>query len=516
MNWHPRPTVALIVIAVLAAFTAVLGQGCNRASSPTPPARLRIQFGTEPVSLDPALAEDGISLHLLSNVMEGLVGYTAKGSIENRLAENYTQSPDGLKYEFTLRSGCKWSDGKVVTAQDFVTGLRRSLDPKMGSKLAAMVPFIKEVKTQSADGSDHLVILLKKRVPYFVKTLVLPFAYPLRQDILDANQGKWPESAPSTGSYRIVSHLRDQKMVLEENPFYCGPKPHLNSIEIVFVSDDSTALNLFDRGSLDILVKVGALDFDGLLKRGLIHATPFEATYYIAFNTRKAPFNDRDWRRAVASSIRKDEIVAALNTGDIPARSWVPIGVEGYIPYSPVTFSDSVDKVRRILKATPKNSPVPVNFDSGARNQMIMEKIQQDLSKALGLQISLNNLDWKTYLKTMATDASPIYRMGWMAPFMDPISHLQVFMRGNPNNFTGWANDRYDQLVREIESMELGPEREKRVLQAQKILLEDEAVIVPIYHYILNHAVSKRVTGFECNPFGVVKFGELGLRYALY
>ncbi|MGZ3707558.1 MAG: hypothetical protein ACXWPM_01815, partial [Bdellovibrionota bacterium] len=152
---------------------------------------------------------------------------------------------------------------------------------------------------------------------------------------------------------------------------------------------------------------------------------------------------------------------------------------------------------------------IAASFDSSARNSLIMEKIQSDLRGALGLRMSLSNLDWKTYIRTMQTDPTPIYRFGWLAPFSDPISHLEAFMSGNPNNSSGFSNARYDTLVRKVAATESGPERLKLIREADRILVEEEAAVVPIYHYVQNHAVSKRVKGFRVSPFGVIRFDDL-------
>jgi oligopeptide transport system substrate-binding protein len=96
-----------------------------------------------------------------------------------------------------------------------------------------------------------------------------------------------------------------------------------------------------------------------------------------------------------------------------------------------------------------------------------------------------------------------------MAPFRDPIMHLRVFVTGDPNNVSRFTNAEYDLLVAEIEELSPGPEREAKLFRAQKILLEEQAVVVPIYHYVQNHAVSARVKNFQVNPFGEIRFAGL-------
>ena len=82
-------------------------------------------------------------------------------------------------------------------------------------------------------------------------------------------------------------------------------------------------------------------------------------------------------------------------------------------------------------------------------------------------------------------------------------------MTGNPNNHSGWSNVEYDRTVELIARLEPGVRREAAIARAQEILVNREAAVVPIYHYVQNHAVSARVGGFRADPFGVIPLREL-------
>jgi ABC-type oligopeptide transport system substrate-binding subunit len=159
---------------------------------------------------------------------------------------------------------------------------------------------------------------------------------------------------------------------------------------------------------------------------------------------------------------------------------------------------------------TPKRAQA--SFDSSSRNALIMEKVQADVKKNLGLELALGNQDWKSHVRSLSTAPAQVFRYGWLAPFADPISFLEVFTTGNPNNYTGWTHTRYDELVREIMRLKPGAERAQKIEQAQRILLDEESIVVPLLHYIQTHAVSPRVEGFRVNPVGVIRFDELTLK----
>ena len=498
----------------------ILGLG-SACLSTQPTDILRVQLGAEPVSLDPTLAEDGASLQILCNTMEGLVGYDGAGDLQNQIAEKVEISDDGKRYEFRLRPQARWSDGHPVRAQDFVLSFRRAVLPTSGARLAGMLFDIRGARgiaqgraapeslavsaIRMPDGSESLLIELEKKSPYFLQALSLPVALPLREDILDAHGGKWPVISPSTGPYRLSASSDRKAYVLEKNFHYWrkwkenAPK----TVRLLLLSDENAALNLFEQGSLDVLSKIPATELARISRSGRLRSYPFLATHYLAFNLAKRPFNDVKLRRAVSGAIQKQELIDALQTGESLAEGLIPPPLEGAgLELLPIDL-----RIKRLDLATLPT--VQGYFDSGQRNKMIMEKVQADLQKNLGLKITLNHLDWKSYVKLTQTDPPQLFRMGILSPFLDPIQNLRSFTTADPNNYLRWSNVDYDRLVEEIARMSRGPDRFKKIRQAQQILVKEEAIIVPLYHYNQNYAIASRVHFFRANPFRVIRFNEL-------
>ena len=264
---------------------ACLLQACGHSGSSTADL-LQVHLSSEPVSLDPTMVEDGVSLRVINNVMDGLVGYDGAGHFEKRLAESYEISQDGKKYIFKIRPDALWSDGKPVVAQDFVTAIHRALDPQTGSKLSGFMLVVQSV----SDQGGKLVIEIKQRTTWFLHALTLPLAMPLRADILAKNQGRWNDRAPSCGSYRIVSHKQDQEILLEKNPWAPASAP--KQVLMRIVQDESTASSLFEQGKLDILTRVPEFDLQRFKKKNWIHSDPMLATYFLSFNIKKPQRNN--------------------------------------------------------------------------------------------------------------------------------------------------------------------------------------------------------------------------------
>jgi len=514
--------VAIAIPAVLLAAAAA----CTKKDE-APKDTLQIQLSSEPVSLDPSLAEDGLGFRILINVMDGLVGYTNEGRLVNRLAESYEISEDRKTYRFKLRPDAVWSDGAAVDASQFKLALERALKPATGSKLSGLLRVIRGASDLVrgtnphasgivADGRD-LTITLEKPASYFLQVLTLPIAYPLRADVLERNGGRWDalrgDRVPTNGAYKFAGYARDQRIELTAHQRLPDGAPR--NVLLRIVQDESTGASLFERGKLDVLSRIPAYDQKKYEEKGQVRVVPFLATYFLGFNLKKPPFNDRDFRRALAGAIKKEELVRALGTGETPASSWIPRGLEGYYPYRAdaagveSVFADSVARV----KARKYPGKIVMGFDSSGRNALVMEKVQSDARAALGWKVELANSDWKSFTKSIYVDPTPVFRFGWSTPMIDPVIFLSAFTTKDPFTFTSYSNPAYDGLVARIVALEPGDaERARLIAQAQKILVEDEAIVIPLYHYVSTQVVGPRLAKYEVSPFGHTRYEEVRLK----
>lgn len=483
----------------IAGLTVLAGaSGCKLQSPGQSSAdELRVQLTSEPVTLDPSLAEDGSALKVLAQTHEGLVGYDGGSHLVLRLAQSYEKSRDGRQWRFKLKPDLKWSDGSPLTAEDFVTGLRRSLDPKTGSKLSQHLSGITHVL---APAADRLELRLNAPIPHLLQALTLPVAVPQKA------------GRPSLGAgpYRELKQVRSGgllRMELERNPFYWGPKAAVERATWLVVPDENTGMNLFASGQLDVLMKVPATDLDHLQREGRLVREPFFATYFLGFNCRKAPFSDFHERRALAGAVRRQDIVRALGTGERASGSWIPWTLEGALDGlgEPGVFEQDVKAAAK----RPPHRDLVLGFDSGSRNSTVAERVQSDVRAALGWKLRLEHRDWKSYVARVRSDPPAIYRFGWQAPFFDPLSHLDAWVSTSPNATSGCKDPRYDAWVEKIRALDPGPERKALLEKAQRFLVEEAAWVVPLFSYVSNIAVSSRVRQLRINNFGVIRFDEL-------
>jgi len=157
-------------------------------------------------------------------------------------------------------------------------------------------------------------------------------------------------------------------------------------------------------------------------------------------------------------------------------------------------------------------TPVTAAYSTNAVNGIVMEKLQADVQKKLGLKLSLSTMDWKAYMSAIRTDTPNLYRFQRGAAFLDPIWHFASFTSEDPNNPTGWKNGKYDQIVEKIATTAPGAARTKLMAEADKILVQDEAIVVPVYYPVLSHLVAKRISGFAMDPLNGIAFANLSVK----
>ena len=459
---------------------------------------LSIYLSKDPISLNPTQAEDGNALKVLSNVMEGALGYDSIGNLENRLAEKVLEDRTHKQIKIYLKENLYWSDGNPVEAAEFKYALDQVLSPTSTSKLKDLFHPIKKIEVVD---TRLFVLHLKYNAPYVKHLLALSQSFPQRKDI------PWSIDAPITGAFKISQYKVGQKIELEPNVYYWrGSKAVLPKHVVVrIIEDESTAAHLFLEKKIDVLSRVPVFQLKLFEQKGLLRVDPYYAVYYLSFNASKTPFNQKSMRKVFAQSIHQKDIVSILQSGEKPAKDYIPMGLEGW-------ESSGLSDLKKEKIPQSFNFKIGFGFDSNARNQLIAEKIQSDIQSALGLKLDLMGLDWKTYVRLLGTDAPNVFRFAWLAPISDPIVHLKVFYSKNPNNYSHWSNKNYDRLVDEIEQLESGKERVLKIQKAQKILLDEEAILVPLYYYNQLHAVNADLKGFSVNPFGVTEWRTLQLK----
>lgn len=486
---------------------------CHRRNT-TAGNRIRFPIESDPPTLDTVLMKDHVSFEVAFGLHEGLTRLDEKMRVVPGLSESWTVSPDGKIYRFRLRHA-HWSDGVPVKAKDFVFAWRRLLDPLTASEYAYFLFDLENAQEfsegklkdfskvgVSARDDRTLEIRLKAPAAYFLNVPSFALTAPQREDLWIAHPKDFtePPHCLCTGPYCVTQWRHDDKVTLEPNPYYWGEKPAVTKIEFLVVKEDSTALSLYEHGDLDVAMRLPSLDITRLKNRPDYRSVPVLRGYYYGFSVKTKPFDNPLVRKAFAHAIDRREIVRALKGGQVATNSWVPKGMFGYeeeigLPYDP-------QKARRYLAQAgyPKGRRFPVvtaMFDSLELNRLVAEKLQHSWKTVLGIpDVRLETQEWKVYLDTLTHSPPPIFRMGWGADYPDPHNFLDIFTSVSGNNNTGWKNRRFDALLAEGAKVREETKRRPIYQTAQRLLLEEDAVIIPLFQTSIEMLVKPHVKGF--------------------
>jgi oligopeptide transport system substrate-binding protein len=468
------------------------------------------------------------------NIMEGLVRHSEDLKISPALAEKWELSPDGKRILFTLRKGVQWTDGQALHAQQFVDSWARLLDRKNKSPYLSFLFDLEgaedysngKTKTFGARAIDAqtLEVRLTRASPIFMHLLTFWVTFPVRKELIARHGKKWadPGNLVTLGPYRLKSWARDKNLELTLNPKYFDwpseRKGIPERIQILEQTDDKKARALFESGELDFFLEATTADLLRWKKPSSgISAKPFAylATYYMGFNFKREAMKNTHFRKALALAVDRSKIPAVLQGGQTPALGWIPPGMPGYAlggqlqhslyeargTLSRAGFTEGVD--------APKLVAVIEAFDQA---QSLGEYLVSLYREKLGLELAFSVETPENYLSAIRNNKVDLFIGHWGADYPDPANFFEVFTSQSGSNRTGWKNDDYDQAVRMGRGTAEMKARLQHYLNAEKILLEQETVILPIFYRQNLVLLRDRVKTFSLTPLNYLFFKDLRLK----
>ncbi len=501
-------------VLIFCAF--ILATSCTKKESVRDPNTFVVRVPSEPPNIDPALGVDTVSIDIMNNLGDGLVSFDRDMKAVPALAESYEISKDGRVFTFKIRKGVVWSDDVPLTAQHFVESWERILSPKTAGEYAYFlydirnaeaynskkVTDFKEVGIKALDDST-LEVTLQQPAVYWINMPACAVMFPVRADLEKkfGNRFMEPPNFVGIGPYILKEWEHDKKMVLERNEKFWDKAhpPAIKNLVVQIIEDPSTAVSLFEKGQIDFMRRVPSLQVDKFKDDKRFHYLPYLRGYYYGFNTKKKPFDDVRVRKAFTYAIDREEVVKVLRDQRVPTASWIPQGLLGYNEAIGLKF-DPVKAKKLLAEAGyPEGKGFPkfrLGFDTREDNKTVAENILAQWKKVLGVAPEVQSMEWKVYLDALRSDAPEVFRLGWGADYPDANNFMDLFYGKSGNNHTRWSNANFENFVKKA-GAELDPKkRQAHFDQAQKVLLEDDVAIAPIFQENINYLLSDRVKSF--------------------
>ncbi len=516
------------IAAVLATtlLTACQGSAPQRPACPTGQVCLEYGNDGEPQTLDPGKANLVNEASIIGDLIVGLTTDAPDATPMPAAATHWETSADGLTWTFHLRPA-KWSDGVAVTADDFVFGLRRTLDPKTASIYAYLLYVIKggqavnegkaPLTSLGVRAIDPLTveITLAHPAPYLLELTKHQSFFPAPKHVIEKLGDAWvkPGNYVSNGPFKLTAWVLGDKITVEKNPhFWDVANVCLDRVNYYPTPDAISAERRVARGELDLNTRFQSNRYQHLKETmpGVPRAGVALATAYLSFNTRDVvAFKDVRVRRALSMTIDRDFITAKLlRAGQQPAYAFVPPPTANYVAKGPrlswadTPFAARQVEAKRLLAQAGYTPDKPLKFTILAANNtdtlLLMEAVQADW-RALGIQVKLEQNESGVAFGAYQNRAFDVGSMSWYADFNDPLTFLGLLKSDTgAQNYGDYKNPAYDALLAEADQQADGAKRAVILARAEQLMLDDEA-IAPIYYVVNRDLVTPRVTGWVAN-----------------
>ncbi len=449
---------------------ALLIAGCTLFSSDPP---LVVSVEEAPETYHPHHAETLGEAFLAKNLYETLVTRGGRSNtVTPGLAESWTHDAEFSVFTFTLREDARWSDGSPVTAGDVRESWLALLDPALQAPNAwypsRFIAGALEYATGAGTASDVAVTVVDDR------TLSVGLREPLSvfPTVLDHHSlAVLPREEGVFGGPFVLDSFDDGVVRLERNRRYHAGGDY--SVSRV------TVLSGPEAREADWSLGAGT-EATG---PGAVLILPLPSLDYLMFNTASEPFRDSGLRRALSLAIDTEALVGALFPGPGPGP--------GPAPAVPADKPTDRAEARRLLSAAgyggsdgaPESALiVELLINNRDEHRRMAGAVAEQWREALGIETRIVEEEWPTYLRLRDQQSFDVARGGWLGYYADDAAILEAFTSGAMANDGGYRNARFDELLEAIRRVPPGEERRRLLGDARRILIDEDAAIVPLFH----------------------------------
>ncbi|WP_018756696.1 peptide ABC transporter substrate-binding protein [Paenibacillus terrigena] len=501
----------------------------------------RMNLHSEPPSLDPAQAQDNTSGTVLNAIFSGLTEMDKDGNAIPAAAESWKE--DGNKITFNLRKDGKWSNGDPVTAHDFEYAWKHVLDPKTtpAPPYAYQMFYLKNGENYNAGKADAasvgvkavddytLEVELENPTPYFISLTSFYTFMPVHKSA--QTNPKWAADANtiiSNGAFKMAAWQHNGSIELAKNEnYFAVDKVNFDKVQMAMIDASATELSMYQTNQLDYTGNpTGELPTDQIpvLKKSLPNEFKVQgiaSTYYYVFNNTVEPFDNAKIRKAFAMSIDRQQIVDKVTLGEqIPAFGFVPPGIKGESAQFRDEHKDSelmkpdYAEAKKLLEEGMKEKgyttlpQITLIHNQSDGHKKIAQAVTDMWKQNLGVTVKVESQEWGVFLKNRTNGNYQIARSGWGADYNDPMTYLDMWVTKGGNNDAKFSNAEYDKLIKDAKTNSDQKVRMEDFAKAEKILIQDNQVILPIYYYTTIGLVKPNLKGMFHDFNGSIHFNN--------
>lgn len=520
----------VITAIVLGCLLAACGDHRSSAERFAEDGILVLGNNSEPQSQDPHKATSVADGKIISTLLEGLVrpSPSVDGDVLPGVADSWEHNEQADVWTFHLNPDVRWSDGRKLTAGDFVYAYQRLLHPEFAGKYAEMLYPLLHAESYNKGNcdwdkvgvkaiDDHtLQLTLSGPAPHLLRLLLHFTWFPVPSHKVEELGGMldrrslWtrPEHWVGNGAYVLAEHRFNDFLSVKPNPHYHRSKELRNrGIRFLPIVNGYTETRMYLGGKLHISNNVPPemLAYAREIRTADYCQDPYYCTVFYRLNTTRPPLNDARVRRALHLAIDREALVSKVVRGaGKPTTCFTPPGA-GYaatVPTEPSSRQAREELARQLLAeagfAGGKGFPILELMTTSRDVQRVMaETIQSMWEKVLGIHVDIRSCEWTAYKSSQQNMDYDISSSSWSGDYLDPATFVELWRGGGGNNCTGWGNDEFDSCLANARRTGDADLRRQYLQRAEECMLQAYPIL-PLYHSERTYLRSSRhVRGWQ-------------------
>ncbi|WP_413291563.1 peptide ABC transporter substrate-binding protein [Bdellovibrio sp. HCB337] len=474
----------------------------------------RFHLSNEPSTLDPHQQKSSASSYLLQNLYRNLFVYDNDKGLVPDLGESCKrESP--LVLVCKLKKGLQWSDGTALTADDFLKGYQRVLNPKESSPRADLLFKIKnagaiykgqkkiETLGITAPNSTTLRFEFEEKDPDFEYNLASFLLSPVKNTL---KPGQKASELVVNGPYKIADWIAGQKIQLINNTFYTsGNSQKRPLVEVLFVNEDSVALQLYEKNELSFLRRLPTLYIPKFKTRADFHWIPVVRFDYIGFGP--ALKDTPKLREALALALNYKDLQKVFSSEGVP-------GCPG-IPSSWMTeelcYKFDAKKAKSVLseeKKIPANLKLMYSSLGGEDHRRATEWMQSQWDKNLGVKVQLLLRENKVFISDLQQNPPALFRKGVAPDRPTCLATLETFADWSPENYIQLKDPEFQELLKKLGDTSSGFDQKKLCTQAVRFLM-DRHLLIPLGSIHFAILAKQKYSGWRLNSMNQLDLAGL-------